>query len=60
MTMKAENNIAQKGGEAQELSFSFLRVMEGYDIYHVWHMTAISTKWCCVKAIILIKNERRE
>lgn len=35
MTMKAKNIIAQKGGEAQVTSFSFLRVMGEYDIYHV-------------------------
>ena len=36
------------------MSFSFLRVIGEYDIYHVCHMTAISTKWCGAKAIILI------
>jgi hypothetical protein len=60
MTMKAENKIAQKGRRGSKLSFSFLRVMGEYDIYHVWHMTAISTKWSCAGAIILITNERRE
>lgn len=26
------------------MSFSSLRVMGEYDIYHVWYMTAISTR----------------
>lgn len=60
MTLKAKNKIAQKGrrGSRHELLLSC--VIGGYDIYHVWDMTAIPTKWCFTRAIILITNERRE
>ena len=39
ITRKAENKIAQKGRRGSCVSFSSLRVIGEYDIYHIWHMT---------------------
>jgi hypothetical protein len=35
MTRKAENKLAQKGRRGSNMSFSSLRVIGEYDIYHV-------------------------
>ncbi|WP_335514226.1 hypothetical protein [Neobacillus vireti] len=40
-TRKAKNKLAQRGGEARSQSFSSLRVIGEYDIYHGLHMTAM-------------------